>query len=1186
MKKITTNTTPLLKVTSFKMRTVLFIFCSIIGLLFTMDGMAQESKVTLSAKKQTIAKIMNEIEQQTHLTFFYEKTGIDVTQTATISVKNEPLGTVLSKLFAGTSVTYKLIDKHIILSNNSNSVQKGKSSPKTRKKIKGRVTAINGDPIIGATVREVGNSKNGTITDIDGNYNLEIDTNDKVEISCIGFQSKIVKAGNDVVLKEDSKMMDELVVVGFGTQKKVNLTGAVEIIDKKQLTERPVTTAAQALQGVVPGLQITQTSGSLNSHPSVNVRGTTTIGEGTSGDPLILIDGMEGDLNTINPQDIETISVLKDAASSSIYGSRAPFGVILVTTKSGGKSNKPVVNYNNSFRISSPLNMLHTMNSLDFATWVNDSEVNMGSSIYFKTNSDKTGRFDQILAYHNATPVGPGTRQTADGTLLYSIEAQPSGQWYGGYSRGIDDVDWYDMVYRNQSFSQEHNISMSGGNEKFNYYTSGNFLNQGSLLNMGDESLKRYTATVKLNAQLTHWLKVNYNMRFAREDYNKPYQLNSSLYSALACHAWPILPAYDRNGNHYYSNTISAWGLIDGGQSITQTDNLAQQIGFTIEPIKRWITHIDLNYRTKSADNRAYQLNCGNHDINGNSYASAKSSVHQDFLKENYYNFDVHTEYSFTLNDKHNFHMMTGLQIEDLKQKLFGLTRSGVILDSKPEVDLTTGLENGIAVTPSTNGESDEWATIGIFGRFNYDYDGKYLVEANLRGDGSSRFRKGNQWKLFPSISLGWNIAYENFFKPFSSTINTLKIRLSYGALGNQNTTNWYQTYQTITTSASAGTWLQNGTMPNITYSPNLVSEYLSWETIESYNVGIDWGLLNNRLTGSFNWYVRNTNNMVGNAPELPAILGTDVPKTNNTDLRTSGWELSIGWRDQLKNGLNYGARIMLFDSRSKIIHYPNNPTELIDNYIEGRYIGEIWGYVTKGLAKTDEEMTAHIASLSNGGQDALGSDWKAGDIMYEDINGDGKISTGSGTLNDPGDKKVIGNTTPRYQFGIDLTASWKNFDFRAFFQGVLKRDYWQGSNYLFGSSAKSWGLWGAASITAVNDYFRNEDTWSVSNGYRDSNIDAYLPRPLYNDKNVQCQTRFLQNAAYMRLKNLQIGYTLPQSLTSKWMMNSLRFFISAENLFTISNIDSQFDPETIETSDGAAYPLSKTISFGLSLTF
>lgn len=1056
--------------------------------------------------------------------------------------------------------------------------------------VKGQVLDANGESIIGATVKVKG-TQTAAITDIDGNFSLPSGLGSMLEVSYIGYQTTTVKATTGFVritLKEDSHALNEVVVVGFGTQKKVNLTGAVSVVDSKEFEQRPVQSAAQALQGAVPGLQISSSSGSLESTPSINVRGTGTIGQGTSSSPLILIDGSEGDINTINPQDIESVSVLKDAAASSIYGSRAPFGVILITTKRG-KTGKPQVNYNNSFRFGQLIRGKHTMNSVDFAAWMNDATAANGGSAFFSAD-----RMEQIVAYHNAKPYGPGQRITDDGTILYSISSGNGQTWDDGYANGCDDIDWYDAVYKKTTFSQEHNASVSGATDMVNYYASFNYLNNGGFMKLNDDRYTRYNGTAKIGIKVTDWLSLNYNMRYTRTDYVRPSSLTGSLYSDMARQGWPVLPLYDRNG-YYYSSPSPALGLAEGGKDTKQVDIINHQIGIVLEPVKNWITHVDLNYKVYNEQRHWDSFQTYNHDVNGDPYLyNSGSNVHEGEKKENYLNLQAYTEYSLSLAERHNFHVMAGFQAEQLKQLEFGLQRNGILDNSKPEIDLTTGLgSDGKAVTPDTNGSRNQWQNAGFFGRFNYNYDERYLFEFNIRRDGSSRFRRSNMWRTFPSVSLGWNIANEKFFEKASKTVNLLKLRASYGSLGNQNTDNWYRTYQTITYSPFAGTWLQGSTKPNVTSAPGLVSTSLTWEKIESWDAGLDWGLFNNRLTGSFDWFIRDTRDMVGNAPELPALLGTSVPVTNNTDLRTTGWELQLAWRDALSCGLNYGVTFNISDSRTKILNYPNNPTNSISTYIEGRYTGEIWGYVTKGLAKTNDEMDAHLATLPNGGQNEFGSNWAAGDIMYEDLNHDGKISSGSGTLNDPDDRKVIGNSTPRYLFGLDLTASYKGFDVRTFFQGVLKRDFWcgdawGGNEYYFGYTNS--GQWWAAGITGVQDYFRNGDSWSVANGYQSENLDAWLPRPQGSSKNVQCQTRYLMNAAYCRLKNLQLGYTLPRTLTSQWGISNLRVFFSAENLLTITSLPEQFDPELVSAGSGSSYtngyPLSRTFSFGLNVTF
>ena len=635
-----------------------------------------------------------------------------------------------------------------------------------------------------------------------------------------------------------------------------------------------------------------------------------------------------------------------------------------------------------------------------------------------------------------------------------------------------------------------------------------------------------------------------------------------------------------------YSSPSPALGLRDGGRETTQTDNLYQQASLILEPIKNWITHVDINYRTLSANSHRDIQDLYNHDRNGNPLFLPwrNSEVHEDHLKENYMNINAYTEYSHSLESGHNFKAMIGFQTEQLRKTEFGLTRNGIIIPDLPEIDITNGMDNaGNIITPGTNGARYSWATAGFFGRINYDYQGKYLAEVNLRYDGTSRFQREQRWNWFPSFSLGWNIAREGFWESLAGHIGTLKLRGSYGELGNQNTDSWYPTYRVIEVKANNGEWLQNGLKPNTATVPGLISSTLGWERIRNWNVGIDFGALNNRLTGSFDYYNRMTLDMVGPAPELPYIIGLDVPKTNNTDLKTYGFDLELAWQDRLKNGLGYGVKFVLSDSQTKITRYPN-PTNTLSKYKAGELMGDIYGYETIGIAKTKEEMDQHLATLPNGGQNALGSNWDAGDIMYKDLNGDGKIDNGGNKYDDMGDYKKIGNNTPRYLFGLDLNVDYKGFDFRAFFQGVMKRDYWQGSAYFWGVSSN--GIWHSTGFVEHTDYFRNGEDHALG-----TNLDAYYPRPIFGtSKNSQTQTRYLQNAAYIRLKNIQLGYTLPASLTQKWHVSKLRFFVSGENLWTGTSLANMFDPETVsggfsDDKNGNAYPLSKTISFGLSVT-
>ena len=1067
-------------------------------------------------------------------------------------------------------------------------VQSNVQSPQQSKKITGTIVDQNGEAVIGANVIEKGTT-NGTMTDIDGNFSLDVTDSSVLIFSYIGYISQEMPVKGQTVfnitLKEDTQTLDEVVVVGFGTQKKVNLTGSVGLASAKELESRPVTNATQALQGLVPGLQISTNTGELDKGMNINIRGTGTIGEGSSGSPLVLIDGMEGDINMVNPQDIENVSVLKDAAASSIYGSRAPFGVILVTTKKG-KTGKATINYNNSFRISSPVNLPEMMNSYTFANYFNEAAKNAKWGAVF---SDDV--MQQMLDFQAAGGTSTGGLPT-DG----KVWGKPGGD---PFTEAYANTDWYGEIYRDNSFSQEHNMSLNGGSEKITYYASLGYLDQKGLLNYGEDGLKRYNVSAKINAELTSWLDFNYSMRFVRTDNFRPTKFNGGLYEKIGRQTWPNLPVYDKNGYFHNSNAETpAMQLALGGNRNSQSDRIYHQGAFIIEPVKNWLTHVEFNYSTSTWDVRETSLPYYNHDVEGNIIdTKGTSSLYQDHKKENYLNLNVYSDYSFTIKDVHNFKVMAGFQAEGMKQSFFSAKKYGLLIEDLPELDLTSGLDGqGVEKIPEAGGYRNEWTTAGFFGRINYDYQGKYLAEVNLRYDGTSRFRRGSRWEMYPSFSLGWNIAREEFWEPMADVVNTLKLRGSYGELGNQNTNTWYPTYRTMELKAADGGWLQDGVKTNTSKINDLISTVLTWETVRTWNVGLDWGLLNNRLTGSFDYYTRYTDNMVGPAPELPLVLGIAPPKTNNCDLKTQGWELELAWNDRLHNGLGYGVKLMLSDAKTIIESYPSNITNSISQYGAGREMGEIWGYETIGIAKTKEEMDAHLEKV--GGQ-PFGSEWDAGDVMYADLDGKPGITEGAGTMSDHGDLKVIGNKTPRYHFGIDISADWKGFDFRCFFQGVMKRDYWQGSNMFWGAIGDQWWSTG---LKEHEDYFRAEAVGL--NGHEiPANLDSYYPRPIFGNgsngagKNQKTQSRYLQNASYIRLKNLQLGYSLPSAWMQKIGFERCRVFVSGENLWTGTGLSKLFDPETIDggntdsgansaiKSGGNAYPLSRTWSFGLSLT-
>lgn len=1129
----------------------------------TSAAFAQEQKVTVDLKQRPLTELFSSIEKQTPYRFSYRDIVLQGKGNVTISEQNVPTKQVLANALHPLGLDFELqSEKNIVIFNRTEARASTLSGP--AKRVKGTITDASGIPIIGANVMVKGTT-NGTITDLDGNFSLEVSEGDLLEISYIGYLTQTQRVGKEstlaITMAEDSKQLEEVVVVGFGTQKKVNLTGAVSMVDSETFEDRPVQNVAMMLQGVMPGLNITKTDGTMDAAPTINIRGTTTIGEGSDGSPLILIDGMEGDMNMLNPQDIESVSVLKDAAASSIYGSRAPFGVILITTKKG-KEGRFTVNYNNSLRWNTPVKRPHTVDSYRFATYFNDAAI----------NAKATGKFTPERMQR--------IRDYMDGKITTVNIPDPNNPtvWADGYDYANANVDWWDVLFNKWTFSQEHTASMMGGTDKIQAYASINFLDAGGMMKLSEDTYKRYATNLKLSAQLSKMISVNYGVRYSRSDYDRPARMGNI--GALGYQTWPVLPVYDDNG-YFFSSPSPALGIAEGGRDKTSYNIMTQQLSVIVNPFEGLVINGDINYSFTSQHNHWDTQKTYNHNVAGDPIPNADNTEVREYSKTySYMNPNLYATYSHEFENGHDFKVMLGFQSEQYWDNAFSALRNGIMVPGMDVIDITNGTDgSGKITSPTVSGARNKWAVFGFFGRLNYNWKGRYLLEVNLRYDGTSRFREDQRWKWFPSFSAGWNIAQEDFWSDWTDYVNVLKLRASYGTLGNQNTSSWYPTYLTMPVGTASGGWLINGVKPNTADGPGIISSTMTWETIKSLDFGFDISALQNRLNVNFGWYRRQTLDMIGPAPELPGILGTAVPKTNNTDLETKGIELTIGWKDQLPNGLAYQVAFNLSDDRTKITNYPNDTYDL-NKYYTGQTIGEIWGYETIGIAKTQEEMDNHLASLPNGGQNSLGSQWEAGDIMYKDLNGDGTINNGAYTKDDHGDLKVIGNNTPRFRFGLSLGAQWKNFDIYAFYQGTMKRDYWEGSYNFWGYG--DW-IWRSVAFEEHMDYFRNDPDHLLG-----ENLDAYYPRPVDGtDKNHQTQTRYLQNAAYIRLKNLSVGYTLPSHIMSRIGISKFRVFLSGENLWTGTQLSSIFDPEQLGGGTGSiGYPLSKTISAGVNVNF
>ena len=1140
------------------MRISLFLLFVCVFQLMATDTEAQNAVINIRQNSLSIKQLIKEIEKQTDYLVVFRNQDVDVSKVVSFQQRFGTVSDYLNQVCENMGLGYVFENNYITLSPKVNAVNQDK------KKITGKVTDQNGEAVIGASVVEKGTT-NGIMTDIDGNFTLEVGDAAVVQISYIGYRTKEVSVTGKnhflVQLLEDMQALDEVVVVGFGTQKKVNLTGAVSMVDSEVLESRPVQNVSQALQGVVPGLNfsVNKTGGELNNNLEMDIRGGGTIGEGSKSAPLVLIDGIEGDMNSINPNDIKSISVLKDASSSAIYGSRAAFGVVLITTKEG-KAGRTNVNYSTNVRFSTPSALPTMMDSYQFAQFFNRAAMNQGGSPVF----DET-TMQRIIDYQ-AGKITSGSQVRPDGYYSENVLANAN-------------TDWFDKMYKKAVPSHEHNLSVSGGSDKITYLVSGSFMKQNGFINYNSDDFKRYTLNARIKADLSKYVTLVYGSKWIREDYDKPSYLGDLFYDSIA-RTWPTCPEYHDNGN--YGSTM-VYRLLYAGRNIDQKDQTYNQLQLTIEPIKDWKIYAEGNMRTINRMNHSELLpipwiNAAGEMAYGSldgSRAAGATEVTEQSWRDNYLTGNLYSDYFKQFESGHYFKVMAGFNAELMKSRDVKGIMDNLITPDLPT--LNTATEN-----PRTSGGYSHWSTVGFFGRLNYNFQEKYLFEFNLRHDGTSRFLGDQRWGTFPSFSLGWNVAREGFFENLGNLkeyISTLKFRGYWGQLGNTNTEDLYPFYLTVPFKTQAGGWLIDGKKSNLSYAPGLVSTMLTWETVESWNVGLDWGAFNNRLTGSFEYYVRQTKDMVGPAPELPSILGTGVPKMNNADMKSYGFDLDVSWRDKVGD-FSYGVKFVLSDNKRKVTRYPNE-NGIYSQWYAGKMSGELWGYETIGIAKTQEEMDKHLASLPNGGQ-TIGSQWAAGDIMYKDLNNDGKIDAGSSTLGDPGDKKIIGNSTPRYRFGLTLDGSWKGFDLSLFFQGVAKRDYLLAGPYFWG--AKN-GQWHSVGFDYHWDFFRPEGD------PLGANVDSYYPRPLFDQggKNQQDQTRYLQNAAYLRLKNLQLGYTFPKAWVNKIGLQHLRLYFSGDNLFTVTGLHGYYDPEALgDTGDkmGKVYPLSRTYSVGMNINF
>ena len=1111
----------------------------------TFGNSFSQVRLTVRFNKTDIRNALETIEEKTDYIFLYRDEIFDFSQKISGNFNEAKFEDVLKSFCDQTNITYEERDRQIILKEKEAPPAQFDQQP-DKKEIKGKVTDSNGIPLPGASIVVKGTT-NGTITNDEGNFVLRVGSNAKTLLfSFMGMktQEKTIagKTTFNVILEEETVGIEEVVAVGYGTQKKVNLTGSVSSIKGEVLENRPIAAVGSGLQGLLPGVTITSPSGQPGN-PGVNiiVRGINTINSQTN--PLILIDGVAGgDINLVNPDDIESVSVLKDAASSAIYGARAANGVILITTKKGKSEGKAAFSYSGYYGIQTPVSLPDLVNGREYMTLENEARSARGVAIPY---SDEA-----FMKYDSKN-----------------------------FPNDYSNTDWISETYKKYATQQSHNFNINGKSDKSSYYMSYGYLEQNGII-VGDPYFSsRNNVRLRLNTTVSNKLKLDGNLSyidFFRKDAGGSgtggvFRLTQRISPLLpvkwqlptADGGWedspywsygsvgnPVRTAYESGYTKNYSRTFNGnfnatLDLIDGMNINTQ-----YAYNYYTRDIKDW----NPTMPRFLADGTPHSAN----DNINNSISESHRSILTQTLASTF-NFEKRIA-------KHGVKFLAGFSQEWAYLPYLSASRKKILLDGVEEID--GGTEDF-----TNSGTAEHWALRSYFGRINYDFSEKYLLEANVRYDGTSRFAAKNRWGIFPSFSAGWKFSEERFMDFAKSVLNLGKLRISWGELGNQSISNSYYPYLTEIERQTKAYPI--GNKENVGFKQySLANENIQWETIQMFNLGGDFQLFNNRMDLSLDWFNKNNINALLK-PIYPSIIGitssSNLPLENIGSIENKGWELSIGWRDRIGK-VSYGLSANLSDAKNKITDLGDSAPSLGNNIRRvGDPINAYYGYLTDGLAQIDnfgsyDETTKKYSDPDFAVISSYSNIIQPGDVIYRDLNGengepDGKI--------DNYDKVVFGDPYPRYTYSLRGFLKWEEFDFTFYFQGVGKVN-----GYLSDEARHAF----------INDYSipkkAHLDRWTPNNP------GASYPRMYYQaDHNIVFSDYWLEDASYIRLKNIQLGYTLPKHIVDKVKIDRLKIYVSADNLFTLTNYFGGFDPEVRETS-GDAYPQLKTFALGVQLGF
>jgi TonB-linked SusC/RagA family outer membrane protein len=1049
--------------------------------------------------------------------------------------------------------------------------------------ITGTVTDSQGMGLPGATVTVKGTNQ-GVLTGSDGKYSIDVASKDvTLTFSFVGYLTQDIPANNQTVvntiLVDDTKNLGEVVVVGYGTQKKLNLTAAVDQVTSERLENRPVANITQGLQGVMPNLNIRVLDGKPIQAPSYNIRGTTSIGQG--GSALVLIDGVEGDPSLLNPNDIASVSMLKDAASASIYGARGAFGVVLITTKNPDKG-KTSVTFSSNFAVKQPIGVPDFVT--DGYTYVKMfSEAFLNGDGSFPQNINKTQKFSQ--AYLDAFKA-----KVESGQPYNEVEIDPNTGEYVYFA----NHDYYADLYKSNTLASDNNISITGSGEKTTFLISGRYMTQNGLFRYNTDDYNMLNFRAKGSIQVTPWLVVDNNTDYSEMKYHNPLNVGegSGIWRNIGDEGHPSSPMFNPDGSITMSSVYTVGDFWYNKNGVdTKKGVFRNTTGFTAEFLNKKLRFKgDLTFRNTNNNTERKQVQVPYSNKPGVTafVGTTTNDLTFDQRETQYLATNLYTEYENTFKDAHYLKVLVGYNYEQSTYNRLATQRNGIIYEDATDINLALGQ------SIVTGGGYEKWAILGGFSRLNYSYKDRYLLEVNARYDGSSKFPADQRYAFFPSVSGGWRLSKEAFWNVSPKIISDIKIRGSYGSLGNGNINSYV--YQEQFSISQAG-YILNGVKPQYTSRPSVLPDGITWETSTTTDIGLDFAMLSDRLRFVGDYYIRNTTDMYTIGLTLPEVFGATPPKGNYADLQTKGWEITLSWRDKFNIGpkpLNYSFRFTLADNKAQITRY-NNPDKLLSDYYEGQVIGEMWGYTTEGFFIDQADVDSH-AKQSPQMRASPTNLWFAGDIKLKDQNGDGFVNIGTNRVSDPGDRTIIGNSAPHYNYSMTFEADYSNIFFSMFFQGIGKQQWYP--------SVESEIFWGQ-----YNRPYNNIPLWHLGNMWTPENVNAYLPRTMSRAASSNSarelgvvQTKYIQNIAYLRLKNIQLGYNLPKNIVSKIGASALRVYMSGENVFTWSPLydlvgKGHIDVENTGPSDqvtnpggnsgdGYNYPMMSSMSFGINVTF